>query len=187
MEQMGFLYDMTTCIGCKSCQMACKDRHDLPAGELIRRVIGYEGGKFPHPWLYYLSLSCNHCVDPICVKNCPTGALHKEPVYGAVLIDDTKCVNCGQCQLACPYGQIQYYESLGKVAKCDMCLDLVAAGELPACVGACVMRALQFGPLAELESAETAVKDVKSLPDSAITQPSLLLIPCRQAIRRQQT
>lgn len=63
-----------------------------------------------------------------------------------------------------------------------MYLDLVAAGDLPACVGACVMRALQFGPLAELESADGGVKDIKALPDSAITQPSLLLIPCREAL-----
>jgi anaerobic dimethyl sulfoxide reductase subunit B (iron-sulfur subunit) len=182
MKQMGFLYDMTTCVGCKSCQMACKDRHDLPPGELIRRVIGYEGGKFPHPWLYYLSLSCNHCVEPLCVKNCPAGALHKETAYGAVLIDDSKCVNCRQCLQSCPYEQIQFFESLGKVTKCDMCVDLVAAGELPACVGACVMRALRFGPLAELESAEAAVKDVKALPNSAISRPSLVLIPSRQAL-----
>jgi len=181
--QMGFFYDMTACIGCKTCQIACKDKNDLAPGLLLRRVIGFEGGKFPQPWVYYLSLSCNHCSSPLCVSACPTGALYKEAQLGAVLIDQNKCSGCRKCQQSCPYGHIQYNESTGKVAKCDMCRDLIVAGEQPACAGSCVMRALDFGPLDELEKRCKETRPLKNLPNSGLTGPSIVITPKPEALR----
>lgn len=182
MAQMGFFYDMTACIGCKTCQIACQDKNDLAPGLLFRRVTGCEGGKFPHPWVYYLSLSCNHCREPLCVSACPTGALYKETRLGAVLIDPDKCSGCRKCRQSCPYGNIYIDEASGKAVKCDMCEGLVAAGEEPACTGSCVMRALRFGPLDEFETKCGGTKDVKALPASSITGPSMVIIPKPEAI-----
>jgi len=182
MAQMGFWYDMTTCIGCKTCQVACKDKNNLPAGVFFRRVSGYEGGKFPQPWVYYLSLSCNHCAAPRCVASCPSGALYKETRLGAVLIDPDKCEGCRKCQDSCPYGNVHYLEAAGKAAKCDMCRDLTAAGGQPACASSCVMRALRFGPLEELENQALGTKDVRGLPDCRLTRPSIVIVPEPEAV-----
>ncbi len=73
MPQLGFYYDMTACIACKTCQIACKDKNNLEVGVLFRRLYTFEGGRFPNPWIYHISVSCNHCEDPRCVANCPTG------------------------------------------------------------------------------------------------------------------
>ena len=69
---LGFYFDMTACIGCKTCQIACKDKNDLPLGTLYRNIESYETGEFPKPGAYHLSVSCNHCEKPACVEMCPT-------------------------------------------------------------------------------------------------------------------
>ena len=64
---VAFYFDMTACIGCKACQMACKDKNNLPLGVLYREVKSYEVGEYPMPGIYHTSLTCNHCVDPTCI------------------------------------------------------------------------------------------------------------------------
>jgi anaerobic dimethyl sulfoxide reductase subunit B len=185
--QMGFFFDMTACIGCKTCQIACNDKNDLGAGVLFRRVVGFEGGKFPNPWVYYVSMTCNHCAEPLCVSSCSTGALYKDGKTGAVLLDGDKCIGCKKCVLACPYGIPQYLETTGRIAKCDMCQDLISAGEEPACTSSCVMRALHFGRLDELKWKYGGTQDVKGLPASSVTNPSILIIPSPEAVANQQS
>ena len=180
MGQKGFYLDMKTCIGCKTCQIACNDKNNLEVGTLFRKVYEFEGGSYPKPWAYTFSLSCNHCAKPKCVENCPTGALAKR-ADGIVTHDKAKCIGCKLCTWSCPYGAPKYIEKQGKVGKCNMCADLVDQGQNPACVDACLMRALEFGELDDLRKKYGTVADVNGLPDSQSTQPSLVLNPTNEA------
>lgn len=184
MAQKGFYYDMTTCIACKACQVACKDKNNLPLGVVYRKVYTIEGGKFPHPWFYHLSVGCNHCADPRCVENCPTGALTKRESDGLVVQDPDVCIGCRYCTWSCPYQGPKYLEEEGRSGKCDGCADLVDQGMKPVCVDACVMRALEFGDLEELKRKHPdATFDVNGMPDSGLTHPALLLKPTPEARR----
>lgn len=182
MGQKGFYLDLTTCIGCKTCQIACNDKNNLEAGTLFRQVHEFEGGEFPKPWAYTISLSCNHCAHPKCVENCPARTLTKR-ADGLVVQDRDKCIGCRLCTWSCPYGAPKYIEKLGKVDKCNGCADLVDKGQNPACVDACLMRALQFGELDELRQKYGNTADVKGLPDSQTTQPSLVLKQTKEAMK----
>ncbi|HYF81104.1 MAG TPA: DMSO/selenate family reductase complex B subunit [Symbiobacteriaceae bacterium] len=178
MAQKGFYYDMTACIACKGCQVACKDKNDLPVGINYRKVHTFEGGSYPNPWLYNLSISCNHCEDAPCVKNCPTGARTKRTEDGLVIVNEEACIGCQYCVWSCPYGANSFVEEKGVVAKCNGCVDLTAAGGMPACVDACIMRALEFGDFEELKKKHPdAVMDVKGLPSSSLTGPSIIISP----------
>lgn len=183
MAQLGFYYDMTACTGCKTCQIACKDKNNLDVGKFFRKVHQFEGGQFPNPWVYNLSIGCNHCAEPKCVQNCPTGALHKLQENGIVLHDKEKCIGCRLCTWSCPYSAPQYFEDRGKAGKCDFCIELIDKGEEPACVAACQMRVLKFGDIEELRKEHGNVADVKGLPDSGITKPSLVINPHKEATK----
>lgn len=180
MSQKGFYLDMTLCIGCKTCQIACNDKNRLEVGTLFRKVYEVEGGSYPKPWAYTYSLSCNHCTKPKCVENCPTGSLYKRP-DGIVAQDKAKCIGCRLCTWSCPYGAPKYIESQGKSGKCDACADLIDKGQKPACVDACLMRVLEFGEIDELRKKYGQTADIKGLPDSGITTPSLVLKPTKEA------
>lgn len=175
MEQVGFFIDTTKCIGCKTCVVACKDTNDLEVGRNFRRVYSFESGTFPNPVLKHLSISCNHCDEPKCIENCPTTAMYKRKEDGVVVVDHDKCVGCKYCEWNCPYGAPQYSEELGKMTKCDTCLDLRAAGEEPACVTSCPMRAIEFGPIDELRKKHGLNADIAGLPSSSITRPNLII------------
>ena len=186
MAQMGFYFDQTACIGCKTCQIACRDKNELyNTGEIIRRVETIETGEFPNVRYFSISDSCNHCTTPMCMANCSTGAITKDADTGIVLIDESMCIGCGNCVTACPYGEPIYMEDLGIVRKCDSCITLREKGEQPACVAACPMRALDFGELTELEAkyGSGLVADVTGLPDSSETTPSLLINPSDAAVK----
>ena len=151
-KQMGFYLDSTLCTGCKTCMIACKDKNDLKKGVNWRRVTEYTGGDWmkvgdayqQNIFSYNLSISCNHCEEPICVENCPTTAMHKDEKTGIVSVNRNKCVGCRYCEWACPYGAPQYNSDLGIMTKCDLCFDYLEKGETPACVAACPNRGLSM-------------------------------------------
>src|SRR5689334_24306296 len=153
--QYAFSFDARFCSGCKACQAACKDKNNLPMGVLWRRVIEVSGGtwqKKEEAWnntvfAYNLSISCNHCVYPKCAGVCPTVAYVLREV-GIVFLDTTKCMGCGYCAWACPYGAPQYDHDAGHMTKCDFCLDQIEQGLPPVCVSACPMRVLDYGEMA---------------------------------------
>ncbi|HML20885.1 MAG TPA: dimethylsulfoxide reductase subunit B [Aggregatilinea sp.] len=183
-KQLAFYYDQSVCTGCKACQIACKDDNDLEVGVLWRRVVELNGGnwiKQGATWVqnivtYHLSMSCNHCEDGICLKVCPTGAMHKRD-DGIVLIDQDKCIGCRYCQWACPYDAPQYVDDKGKMSKCDFCYNYIDEGLPPACVAACPMRALDFGELSELQAKYGTVNNIYPMPDPSLTQPAVVITP----------
>ena len=101
MTQIGFYYDQTRCAGCKTCQVACKDKNRLGVGPVLRKVASRQVGTYPAVKLYHLSASCNHCESPACMAKCPTGALSKTD-EGAVVRDAEACIGCSSCVNACP-------------------------------------------------------------------------------------
>ena len=163
MKQYGFHFDATRCTGCKTCVVACCDKNGLEDGRQFRHVLAYENGgwrqdRMTGAWHQdvthgYVSVSCNHCDDPACVKVCPTKAHAKhDDKGGLVLIDPAKCIGCGMCAKACPYGAPVLDEKAHKMTKCDACVDRVVKGELPVCVAACPQRALDFGYVDDLKA-----------------------------------
>ena len=177
MRYQGFYFNMAACIGCRTCQVACKDKNDLKIGTIFRRVRHFETGKYPSPGVYYYSGACNHCAKPKCVEGCPTGAMHIAE-DGTVQHNSEKCIGCRYCVWNCPYGAPQFIPELGKVAKCDGCKDLRDKGENPICVDACVMRAIEWGDLDELKArhkGEELTSDLPILSSSTIAAPSLLV------------
>lgn len=187
-KQLGFYFDQTLCTGCKACQIACKDKNDLPVGVSWRRVAEYSGGTWmekngtftPNVFTYYTSIACNHCDDPICVTVCPTTAMSKNE-DGIVTVNPDKCVGCRYCEWACPYGAPQYDKAKGVMTKCNLCLDYLAKGEQPACVAACPSRALEFGEIDELRAKYGDNAAIEPLPDPSITHPNLVIAPHRDA------
>lgn len=182
---LGFYVDLQRCIGCRTCQVACKDRRDLQsAGPRPRRVDSFECGTYPDVSPFHLALSCNHCDDPACVAGCPTAALHKAG-DGTVQYDADRCVVCRNCMTVCPYGAPQHDEDANLIAKCDACKALRDAGRNPVCVDACPMRALEFGELDELRAAHGGdlTSELPVLPSADVTHPNLLLRPSAGALR----
>lgn len=176
-EQYGFFVDLTRCIGCHTCVVACKDWNNRGAGPGWREVKTFETGKFPNLTVCNLSLACNHCADPACVKACPAGAYSKREQDGAVLHNPAKCLGCRLCTWACPYGAPKYDPTTKRTGKCDMCAARLDAGEQPVCVEACPMRALVFGPLAELKQKYGGTDRIKFTASPDITGPSVLYKP----------
>lgn len=188
-KQLAFHVNLANCTGCKACQIACKDKNDLPAGVVWRHVFEYSGGEWiadgdqmlpSNVFTYYVSTACMHCQQPLCVEICPTGAMTKN-ADGVVAIDQSQCVGCRYCGWACPYGAPQFNEASGTMTKCNFCADLLAKGQRPACVDACPYRAIDFGPIEEMRAKYGTLVNPAPLPDPALTTPSIVYTPHAKA------
>lgn len=141
-RKLGFLFDYNFCIGCKACEVACQVYHNQDPEINWRRVdmhMIHEDGIEKE---IFISHSCQHCDEPACLAVCPVGAYEKL-ANGIVLQNHDKCIGCGYCVTACPYGAIQIGKDK-KVQKCNMCAEKVENGEQPVCVAGCPVGALKF-------------------------------------------
>ena len=189
MTQLGFFIDVSKCTGCKTCQVACKDKNNLEVGRNFRRVTEYAGGKWEQvhgAWqqdvfAYYVSVACNHCAEPACIEACTKDAITKRADNGLVLIDQKKCIGCRACEEACPYEAPQYDRAIRRMSKCDGCIDRLSAGGQPTCVDSCPQRAIEFGDINELRRKHGDVAALAPLPDAATTKPSLAIKLPRKA------
>jgi anaerobic dimethyl sulfoxide reductase subunit B (iron-sulfur subunit) len=192
-KQLAFYFNSSQCSGCKACQMACKDKHNLEVGLIWRRVYEISGGEWekrgnawiPHVFAYNLSIACNHCEKPVCKDVCPTAAITKRK-DGIVLIDGDKCMGCRYCEWACPYSSPQFDEVSGTMSKCHFCFDSIDKGDPPVCVSACPQRALDFGELSDLMKKYSGTNSVHPLPDPALTEPALVITPHKDAKRARE-
>ncbi len=179
--QMGFYFDQTRCNGCFTCIVACKDRHDIPAGPVSwRRVTTMEKGLFPDLHVAFLSTACHHCEKPACVSVCPVEAVTKREEDGIVIVDPEVCLgrDCGQCLEACPYNAPQFgLEDDAKMQKCTFCIDRLADGKKPACVDACPMRALDAGPMEDLRAKYGDIRETEGFVFSKELSPCVVFKP----------
>lgn len=180
-KQHGFFFTADNCIGCHACEAACSEKNENPA-HLAFRSVGYvEGGSFPDFKRLNISMACNHCDDPVCLKGCPTRAYTKHTEYGAVLQDPDTCFGCGYCTWVCPYNAPQLDPVKGQVSKCNMCVDRLEVGLKPACVAACVGNALDFGVIETVpERREQAKVEIPGFPSPDITRPNIRFQQVRQ-------
>ena len=151
------LYDATLCVGCRACQVACKQRSSLPAEKdpmgLYEAPVDLSASTWTLIKLYrddiqssFVKNQCMHCVDPACVSVCPVAALEKLE-NGPVVYHGERCIGCRYCMAACPFGipKSEWDKSLPLIQKCDFCADLQAKGEEPVCGAACPTGALTYG------------------------------------------
>ena len=173
-KQHGFFFTADNCIACHACEAACSEKNDNPAHIAFRSVGFVEGGVYPNTQRLNISMACNHCDDPVCLKGCPTRAYTKFAEYGAVLQDPDICFGCGYCTWVCPYNAPQLDPIKGQVSKCNMCVDRLEVGLKPACVSACLGSALDFGVIENIpEGREQAKTEIPGFPSPDITHPNI--------------
>lgn len=173
-KQHGFYFNADNCIACHACEAACSEKNDNPAHISFRSVGFVEGGTYPAYQRLNISMACNHCDDPVCLKGCPTRAYTKFAEYGAVLQDPDICFGCGYCTWVCPYNAPQLDPVKGQVTKCNMCVDRLEVGLKPACVSACLGNALDFGVVENIPENRTQAKtEIPGFPRTDITHPNI--------------
>jgi formate dehydrogenase iron-sulfur subunit len=168
--RVGFFTDTSVCIGCKACEVACKEWNGVPARGLDLLGSSYDntGDLGADTWrhvafieqrrpgtgdLRWLMSSdvCKHCTRAACLDVCPTGALFRTE-FGTVVVQEDVCNGCGYCIPACPYGVIDQRRDDGRAWKCTLCYDRLRVGAEPACAQACPTNSIQFGPLDDLRA-----------------------------------
>jgi len=169
MKKTAIIIDLDRCIGCYSCEVACKNENQVDLGVQYNKVftIG-PSGTFPDLEMYYLPSMCQSCENPPCVDVCPTGASYITK-DGIILVDSKKCIACLACISACPYGARKFNEGREYVEKCTMCSHLLDAGDKPACVKACCAKARTIGDINDPHS--DAAKKIASAGVNAHALP----------------
>jgi formate dehydrogenase iron-sulfur subunit len=175
--RMGFFTDTSICIGCKACEVACKEWNGVPDDGLQFLGTSYDntGSLGADTWRHVAFIEqprdggirwlmssdvCKHCTSAACLDVCPTGALFRTE-FGTVVVQEDICNGCGYCVPACPFGVIDRREDDGRVWKCTLCYDRLRGGMEPACAQACPTDSIQFGELDELRArAERRVGDL---------------------------
>jgi formate dehydrogenase iron-sulfur subunit len=188
MPTSAFLTDASLCIGCKACEVACKEWNELPddgfswsghsydntralGASTWRHVLFLEqkqsmgsqlaGITEPFRW-QFLSDVCKHCANAGCLEACPTGSIVRTEV-GSVFVQPDICNGCGYCVVSCPFGVIEKRPEDGRAFKCTFCYDRQKAGLIPACAKACPTQSIQFGDLEVLR--QRGKKRVQDLQD----------------------
>ena len=148
MTRYAMIADLRRCVGCQTCTAACKDTRGTPPGVQWRRVLDIEAGEYPDVRRVFVPTGCQHCDEPPCLEVCPSTATRKRD-DGIVTIDESLCIGCSACMMACPYdarykvdatafaygdaampheSALADPQRLGLVTKCDFCVDRVVAG-----------------------------------------------------------
>jgi len=195
---MGFFTDTSVCIGCKACEVACKEWNEVPEDGLGLTGMSYDNSTAlgastwrhvafieqrapaadPADGMRWLMSSdvCKHCTSAACLDVCPTGSLLRTE-FGTVVVQDDICNGCGYCIPACPYGVIDQRHApsgdrnVGLAQKCTLCYDRIGVGLEPACAKACPTDSIQFGPLDELR--QQAATRAASLQARGVTEARL--------------
>ncbi len=173
-KRMGFVFNPNLCIGCRACEMACRNENHTPAPIHWRHVKKIALG-------IYLSMSCNHCDNPECFRVCPSGSFTKRR-DGIIEIDSSRCDGCHLCYHACPYHIPQYNPETNKISRCQMCYPRQDHGLQPACVEACTTGALTIQDLNEIQLTDV-LKVIPGFPYYGLTKPSIRFYPL-QDVRR---
>lgn len=202
-KRLGFVIDTRRCVGCHTCAVACKGENNLPENVWWNRILTDGGdnpdspaGVYPNLTMSNLTVNCQHCQNPACVKVCPVGATYKEKDTGVVRQDYDKCIGCRMCMAACPYTGVRSFNweepryaydfqagdidaplhQKHVVEKCTMCWHRLAKGLQPACVEQCPGRARHWGDLDDPDSEVSRLireREYKQLLPDEGTKPSV--------------
>ncbi len=198
-ETTAFLTDSTICIGCKACEVACKEWNDIDADGYNFSGFSYDntlalghstwrhvkfvedtpipglGGNAPEQLSWEFSSDvCKHCEVAGCLEACPTGALVRTE-FGGVYLQPDICNGCAYCVVSCPFGVVQKNEDDGRAFKCTFCADRQKVGLKPACATACPTESIKFGKLNELEAdakQRISVLHERGMTDTQIYNPT---------------
>ncbi|MGH7321651.1 MAG: 4Fe-4S dicluster domain-containing protein [Candidatus Rokuibacteriota bacterium] len=155
MSQLALLIDLARCIGCGSCEAACKLEHHLGPDQFRTRILTLtrldDGER-----LEFVKAVCQQCERPACLRACGAGAITKRESDGIVIVDERRCTGCQECVRACPYGVMGFDPRTQHADKCTLSEERRAAGLPPACVAACPADALSWGPVEDLRAAAAA-------------------------------
>ena len=182
MPTTGFFTDSTVCIGCKACEVACKEWNDVPHDGFEWTGQSYDntGGLGHSTWRHvkfvervrdgatawdFSSDVCKHCEHAGCLEACPTGSIVRTE-FGGVFIQPDICNGCGYCIVTCPFGVVDRRPDDGRAFKCTFCYDRQKAGLQPACASACPTQSIQFGAIDDLR--ERAARRVEVLRERGI-------------------
>src|SRR5690625_1126112 len=204
-KKLGLVIDLDICVGCHACAVSCKEWNTGgygaalsdqepygadPSGTWLNRIHSFELRPMDGPaQIVHFPKSCLHCEDATCVTVCPTGASNKRVEDGIVLVNEDRCMGCGLCAWACPYGARELDMASGVMKKCTLCIDRIynenipEIDRLPACVRACPTGARAFGDISDPESeagrlvAERGGVDL--MPEQG-TKPQNKYLPPRQ-------
>ena len=197
--RMGFFTDTSVCIGCKACEVACKEWNGVPEDGLNWTGFSHDnsGGLGADTWRHVAFVEqsspigahqsnfhredqsfrwlmssdvCKHCTHAACLDVCPTGAIFRTE-FGTVVVQEDICNGCGYCVPACPYGVLDKREEDGRIFKCTLCYDRLQVGQEPACAKACPTDSIQFGDLEELRA--RADGRVEALHEAGVTEARL--------------
>jgi formate dehydrogenase iron-sulfur subunit len=192
-QRKGFFTDTTLCIGCKACEVACKQWNQLPGDgffftgmsydntvhlgastwrhvAFVERPValnGQQAGAFS--WLMSSDV-CKHCARAGCLESCPTGAILRTG-FDSVYVQPDVCNGCGYCVVNCPFGVIDRHEEDGRAWKCTLCYDRLQEGMTPACAKACPTDSIKFGDLDELR--QVAKQRVERLHENGMNEAYL--------------
>jgi len=179
-----FVIDVSRCIDCRACLVACSVQHNVPL-QHTRIWVHDQGvqGEWPNLSRAFVPYNCMHCDNPPCTDVCVSGATYKEKTTGLVLVDQEACIGCGYCVEACPYGVRYIDQERGVVDKCNACIDRLEVGLEPACVSTCVGKSRLFGDLNDPNSeVSIAMREAKSVTrldyekDGVDTDPNIFYI-----------
>lgn len=201
-RKLGLVIDLDVCVGCHACVTNCKAWNTSgygapladespygtdPSGVWLNRIHSFETEKEDMSALVHFPKSCLHCDDAPCVTVCPTGASYKRVSDGIVLVDESKCMGCGLCAWACPYGAREMDPSEGVMKKCTLCVDRIYNENLPeedrepACVRTCPTNARFFGDLSDPDSEVSKLvsqrESVDLMPEQATKPVNQYLLP----------
>src|SRR5438445_7545015 len=198
MKVAGFFTDSTLCIGCKACEVACKEWNDVPDDGFRWSGLSYDntmslghstwrhvkfvehetaigsGGNAPDLMTWQFSSDvCKHCENAGCLEACPTGSIVRTE-FGAVYVQPDICNGCSYCVVSCPFGVIQRNERDGRAFKCTFCSDRQRVGLPPACAKACPTESIKFGEIEHLRrGAQERVEELhrRGMQDARIYDP----------------
>jgi formate dehydrogenase iron-sulfur subunit len=195
LQTTGFFTDSTLCIGCKACEVACKEWNEIPDDGFVFSGLSYDntmalghstwrhvkfverspllgrGGNDPgHIAWEFSSDVCKHCENAGCLEACPTGSIVRTE-FGSVFVQPDICNGCGYCVVTCPFGVIDRRPADGRAFKCTFCYDRQRAGEEPACAKACPTGSILFGDLEEMQT--IADRRIETLHGKGMTDANL--------------
>lgn len=210
-KKLGLVIDLDTCVGCQACVVNCKQWNTggygaplsdqepygaSPSGAWLNRVHAFELDDGDCGRTVHFPKSCLHCENAACVTVCPTGASYKREEDGIVLVDEDKCIGCGLCAWACPYGARELDQAAGVMKKCTLCVDRIynetipEAEREPACVRTCPAKARHFGdfadPSSEVSKLVAARGGVDLMPEMGYAPTNKYLPPRLDSPHRNQ-